>query len=339
MRVLFAAALLSYVLPLCAEPDPTLAGTENQPVFGLSAKKGWSGSVGIAMAGVSGEGLIDAYGGKRRIESLDEKSSRYDYGFLFPLSKTAYTFQNNITIHAGGGLLDGGGIGISYLRADETRLAVVFPLFLGTDGKVWQDPYLTGKDRKKTYAKLESAIGFSARNILGSFASIGYDYQDLSVKNDRAGESFNNRLSSNEIKQLRRNSKSHKITVFLPSLTLGGGFYLIGGVSHTRTNAEGNANSFTSHSVDLTLAYKKRQVELFGQISGGAAEYRAVNPVFSTQRKDDSRAITGGITYWRPFNWKHSSLELVFVAERNSSNINFYDANTDLVTTGFNYYF
>jgi len=78
---------------------------------------------------------------------------------------------------------------------------------------------------------------------------------------------------------------------------------------------------------------------MFGQVSGGVAKYRAINPVFDTRRKDDLGTITVGITYWKPFNWKHSSLELLLVSERNSSSINFHDARTELVTTGFSYYF
>ena len=237
MRIIFVMILLISGVSIFTSTNAALAGSENQSVSGLSAEKGWSGSVGIAVAGVSGKGQVDAYGGKKRIKSLDARSSRYNYIFLFPISETAYTFQNNITIHAGGGLLDGGGIGISYLLADETRLTLSLPLFLGTSGEVWQDPYLTGRDRKKTDAKLESSVGFSIDNILGSYASVEYDYQDLSIKNDRSGESLNTRLSSTEIRRLRRGRRTHRIAVSLPPLTLSDGLYLIGGASYTRTHA------------------------------------------------------------------------------------------------------
>jgi len=313
-------------------------------LFGSNAlaeteEKGWNASVGLIVGGVSGEGQLDAYGGKKLIESLDEKPARYNYDFLFPEIQLGYTFQNNITLYADGDLLDGGGIGISYLLADKTRLSLSVPLFLGTGGEVWQDPYLTGKNREKTDAILDTAIDFSIDNILGSFASINYAYQDLSIKSDRAGKSLNTRLNSKEIKQLQRGSQSHIIAVSLPPLTLSDGLYVIGGASYSRTNAEGKANSFTAHSIELMLAYQNKNFEIFGQISGGEAKYHAVNPVFSTKRKGDFSTIAAGVTYGKPFGWSNSSLELMIASERNNSNINFYDTRDDLLTTSFNYHF
>ncbi|HEB93831.1 MAG TPA: DUF2860 domain-containing protein [Gammaproteobacteria bacterium] len=301
--------------------------------------KGWNAAVGLIVGGVSGEGQLDAYGGKKRIESLDEKPARYNYDFLFPEVQLGYTFENNITIYADGGLLDGGGIGVRYLFADETRLTLSLPLFLGTSGEVWQDPYLTGRDRKKTDARLDAAVGLSIDNLWGTFASISYDYQDLSIKNDQAGESLNARLNASEIKQLQRDSQTHRVLASLPPLTLSDGLYLIGGASYTRTHAEGDANSFIARSADLTLAYEKGRFEIFAQISGAVAKYRTLNPVFDTRRKDDLSTISAGITYWQPFDWKHSSLDLLLVSERNNSNINFYDTSTELLTASFNYYF
>jgi len=99
-----------------------------------------------------------------------------------------------------------------------------------------------------------------------------------------------------------------------------------------RTHAEGNANSFAARSADLTLAYEKGRFEIFGQVSGGVAKYRAMNPVFDIRRKDNLGTISAGITYWKPFNWKYSSLDILLVSGRNSSNINFYESRTELLT-------
>jgi len=104
---------------------------------------------------------------EKRIESLDEKPARYNYDFLFPEVQLSYTFQNNITAYANSDLLDGSEIGVSYLLADKTRLSVSLPLSLGASGEVWQDPYLTGENRKKIGAKLDAAINFPVDNYLG----------------------------------------------------------------------------------------------------------------------------------------------------------------------------
>ncbi|NOZ51969.1 MAG: DUF2860 domain-containing protein [Gammaproteobacteria bacterium] len=305
----------------------------------LAEGKGWSGSVGLVVGAVSGEGQLDAYGGKKRIESLDAKPAQYNYDFLFPEFKVSYTFQNDITAYVDGSLLDGGKTGVSYTFNDGTMLSVSLPLFLGTSADVWQDPYLTGRDRKTTEARLKNAIGFSLENIGGLYAGIDYTYQDLSIKNDRAGESLNARLTPAEIKQLQRSNKSHRISASLPPFMLSSSLYLMGGASYTHTSAEGLANSFTAQSVELTLAYEKRHFEAFTHISGGVAKYRAVNPLFNTERRDELNTVAVGIAYGEPFNWKNSTLELTIASEHLSSNINFYDTRVELLTTSFNYHF
>lgn len=338
MKKLLCTALIITGLALSVSTNSVLAGTKTQLIPGLTQEKGWSGSVGLSIGGVSGVGQLNAYDSEKRIDSLNEKAARYNYDYILPVFQVYYTFQNNITIGTGGDLLDGGGIDISYTLADQTLLKVSLPLFLGTINEIWQDPYLTGKARQTTEAELESAIGFSIENIGGSFASIRYAYQNLSIKNDHAGESrFDS--TSDEIKRLRRATESHRFSADLPPLRLATRLYLIGGMSYTRTDAKGDANSFTAYSIDLTLAYEMGNFEFFGHFSGGKASYREVNPIFDIKRRGDLSTIAAGVTYWNPFNWKNSSVDLTIVSEEDNSNINFYDIRDELLTAGLNYHF
>jgi len=302
-------------------------------------KQGWNGSIGLVLGGVSSENQLDAYGGKKRIESLTEAPARYRYDFLLPVIQLGYTFENNITLFMDGGLLDGGGTGIRYTFSDKTRLSLLFPLFLGTRAEVWQDPYLIQKERTTTDAELDDAIGFSLDNIWGTSASIRYLYRDVAIKNDSAGESLQSRLTPAEIKQLRRSNRSHSTSLSLPPFVLGNRLYLIGGANYTHTNAQGEANSFTSQSVDLTLAYEKNYFDIFANIAVGERRYRTVNPVFSRKRESDFSTVAAGITFWHPFNWQNSRLELMVASESNNSNINFYDTRDELLTTSFSYHF
>ncbi len=302
-------------------------------------ERGWGGSIGLVLGGVSSENPLDAYGGKKRIESLDAAPTRYNYNFLLPEFAVNYTFQNRITAYLDGSLLEGGDSGIRYTFGGGTILSLSLPLFLGTSADVWQDPYLTGSERQMTEATMDEAIGFSLDNIGGLYASVEYLYQDISIKNDRAGESPSAGLTATEIKQLQRSYRSHSITATLPPFMLSRHLYLIGGASYTDTRADGAANSFTTQSLELTLAYEQRRFEVFGHLSAGSAQYRVLNPLFNKERRDQLSTIALGITCWQPFNWQQSSLELMVVSEQSDSNINFYETQTELLTIGMNYHF
>ena len=328
MKSFFTIMLLAVAFPLCI--NTALAETE---------KKGWKGSIGIVAGSVRGHGNLNAYGGKKRIHSLDATPARNNYDFIFPTGQVSYTFQNNITLYMDGGLLSGGDAGIRYTFADKTRLSVFSPLILGTRGEVWQDPYLTGKNRKTTDTKLERAIGFSIDNIWGSHASIEYIYQNQSIKNDRAGNSLTARLTSKQINQLQRDNKSHYLATSLPPLELGHNLYLIGGASYTRAVAKGRANRFTGYQLDLTLMYEKGNLEVFGHLLTGKNNYRSTNPVFDVKRADDLGSVAVGMTYWKPFDWKDVSLSFLVARERKSSNINFYDMQNDTIATTIRYHY
>ncbi len=302
-------------------------------------ERGWSGSIGLVLGGVSSENPLDAYGGEKRIESLDSIPARYDYPFLLPEFEVGYTFQNDVKAYLDSSLLEGGETGISYTFGGGTTLLVSLPLFLGTRSDVWQDPYLTGRDRQMTEATLEEAIGFSLENIGGLYASIEYLYQDISIKNDRAGESSSGRLTAAEIKQLQRSNRLHHVAATLPPFMLSRHLYLIGGASYTRSSADGAANSFTAKNIELTLAYEAGRFEAFGHLSAGTAQYRVFNPLFNRERKDQLSTIALGITYWEPFNWQQSSLELVVASEQSDSNIKFYETQVELLTVGIHYHF
>ncbi|MCF6325077.1 MAG: DUF2860 domain-containing protein [Gammaproteobacteria bacterium] len=300
MKTLFITAFLTLGAALFA--DTLWADIDRQ---------GWNGSIGLVLGGVSSENQLDAYSGKKRIESLTEAPLRFDYDFLLPEIQLGYTFQNNITLFMDGSLLDGGGSGIRYTFSDKTRLSLSIPLFLGISGEVWQDPYLIQKERRTTDARLDGAIGISLDNIWGTYASIHYLYQDIAIKNDGSGESLKSRLTAAEIEQLRRSNRSHSATISLPPFSLGHGLYLVGGANYTDTDAQGEANSFTSQSVDLTLAYEKKYFEFFAHIAVGEKRYRAVNPIFAKKHESDFGTVAAGITFWHPFNWQNSSLELL----------------------------
>lgn len=265
--------------------------------------------------------------------------THYSDDFISLTGQVSYTFQNNITLYTDGGLLDGSRAGVRYTLDDETRLSVFRPLLLGTSGEIWKDLYLVGQNRKAVTSELDTSIGFSIENILGSYASIEYVYQNLSIKDDRAEKSLNHRLTSNEINQLRRSYKSHYIATSVPLLDFGNDLYLLGGASYTRADAKGRANNFTAYHVDLTLVYDRGNVEVFGNLLSGKNKYQSINPVFRAKRRDDFNSISAGIAYKEPFDWKDVSLELLVARERNNSNINFYDSRNDLIATSIIYHY
>lgn len=316
-----------------------LAETGKQSLFyDRTQQPGWSGSVGLLAGILSSKGSELARDGNERISSLDATPDRNNEIFPAPLGHTSYTFANRTTLSFGGDILDGGGFSLSHSLADETILSLSLPLFLGSYSEVWQDPYLTGQDRIMTDADLDAAFGLSAEYIFGSPFSISYGYSKESVENDFAGESLSARLTSADLKQLRRDNESHSTSLSM-TLPLSDHVFLIPSVGFVRTDAEGSANSFTTNGADLTIIYQTDQLEVFGSVYYSDTEYRKVNPVFDTKRKNSSYGVTAGARFLNPLGWENISIDLIFINYRKNSNIHFYDMREDLLAAGLSYHY
>jgi len=221
------------------------------------------------------------------------------------------------------------------LTDGTTLWASYAPKLSEFNSQIWQDPYLTGKQRKRTKTALEG-VGLGADYLLGSALSLAYRYGELSIDNDDAGKSLSSRLTPTEIKQLQRGEERHHALLSL-TFPLTDNFFLIPGASYTLTNAEGSANNYSSEELNLTVAYQKDSFEAFVEGYLVDAKYDEPNPVFRKKREDERYGITTGISYLNPFGWNNIKLDLLIGYSRENSNIHFFDSREEFIAAGLTY--
>ncbi|EAR56129.1 hypothetical periplasmic protein [Photobacterium sp. SKA34] len=198
--------------------------------------------------------------------------------------------------------------------------------------KTWQDPFLTNEAREKTDSHIK-AIRVKLDNIAGSMFSIDSAYGKYDIDNEKSGASLkvNTQL-------LDRNSDvffiegSHLLPLSQTQM-------LRTALNYSKIDASGKAMSsdifggsasfiqlFERSSLALTLSYKK-------------ALFDAENPIFSKTQEDDQFGAFLAYEYKQPFGWKDWGVVSLIGYNTNQSNIDFYDADTMLVSLGMNYRF
>jgi len=320
-----------------------MAGDGNIPTNNIKLTSGWHGYVQFLVGDFSIEGLEKEGDDNSRITAIDANPSQFEEGFILPLWQVNYHFNRSKTTISLG--TSDHGINkndpeieasISRELTDGTTLwASYAPKLSEFNSQIWQDPYLTGKQRKRTKTALEG-VGLGADYLLGSALSLAYRYGELSIDNDDAGKSLSSRLTPTEIKQLQRGEERHHALLSL-TFPLTDNFFLIPGASYTLTNAEGSANNYSSEELNLTVAYQKDSFEAFVEGYLVDAKYDEPNPVFRKKREDERYGITTGISYLNPFGWNNIKLDLLIGYSRENSNIHFFDSREEFMAAGLTY--
>lgn len=335
----------AHLLGLLALSGSALALAEKNSLSVPFNTSGWGGYLQLLVGEFSTEGLEKVVDGNENLSFLDAASISYNEDFVFPLWQVNYTFEHSKTmVYLGmpnGGLIESESTveaGISHELNDGTMLSASYtPKYSEFRSDAWQDPTLTGKNRTQTDTELQ-AINIEAAYIAGSPLSLGYSYGELSYDHDQAGQSLGLRLTPHELKQLQRDERYQHTELSL-TFPVSDNLYLTPGASHIQVNAKGDANSRTSTSLNLTIAYLKNNFELFAHGYFKTAEYDEPNPVFRKKREDDSSGITTGISYLKPFNWENIKLDLIVGQSQRDSNIHFFDSNEEFLATGITYEF
>lgn len=311
----------------------------------LARTQGLSGGVQLLVGGYRTEGLNGVSDDNRRIESLDAKTKSHSEDFALPLARFEYGLANgNTALHFGvpeNGVLESEillEMGVSHDLANGTRLSASYiPEVSELHQELWQDPFLTGRNRKRTDASVE-AFRLAAEYVFGSPLTIRYDHGKQYVENDRAGQSLVNRLTASQIRDLQRDSDFGRTRLLL-TLPLTENFLLIPGIDYIDVDAEGRANSYTASGFELTVFYRMERLEFFGFFYAADSDYEKINPVFNRQRDDDSHSFTVGFSYLRPFDLQGVSFDFLISEARQNSNIRFYEADTQALSLGVGYRF
>ena len=343
MNNLRVVALSGFTVFLLISTGKAMAEIKNRPADGLEQTSGWYGYVQLLAGGFSNEGLAKEGDDNQEITSIDGKTIQFEEDFILPLWQVNYHFEQSGTTLSLGipdhGIIENDlaiGIGISQELTDGTNLwASYSPKLSEFHGEIWQDPYLTEEERKRTKTAFEG-ISLGVEYLFDTPLSMAYHYGELSIDDDNAGESLASRLTPTEIKRLQRDKEFHRAQASL-TLPLTDNFFLIPGASFTHTDARGDASSHDSGEYNLTVAYQNDNFEVFAYGYLGDAKFDEPNPVFRKKRKDKRYGITTGISYLKPFGWNNIKLDLMIGESQQNSNIHFFDSREKFLAAGLTY--
>jgi len=194
--------------------------------------------------------------------------------------------------------------------------------------EAWEDPYVTGVDRKETdTTKYGAKIGLN--RIMGTGLRINFVYLNDDVDNDLIGSLEHDLNRDGAVYSLNMNYS------FYPSKTL----ELRPRISFRKGDYDGDANSFTKYKFELETRYMVGQVMVMPRAYYSYSKYDEVNPIFNKERDNDSYGLSLIANYMAPFNYQNWSITGLLSLSRGDSNIEFYD--TEAVTLGgfLNYHF
>jgi hypothetical protein len=211
-------------------------------------------------------------------------------------------------------------------------------LFSGMPAKVWEDPYLEGRNRDDTKRK-STGVRLVWDRIFGSFFQVQYTYRNVDIDNEKSGESLNF-LTSSERNLLERDSDRHSVDLsyrfnFAKSHTLAPAFI------YTYDDRDGKAMRNDAYALQLTYAYLDRGNPFSFTANGyiGQADYDKKNPIYGKTREDDNYGIQGTVYYENPWGWsllgsRPMNFFIGGAYAKSDANIDFYDQEAIMGTIG-----
>jgi hypothetical protein len=212
-------------------------------------------------------------------------------------------------------------------------------LFSGIPAKVWEDPYVEGRDRDDTDRDSMGARLVWDR-IFGSGLQVQYTYRKIDIDDEKSGQFLigQGRLTSAQAKLLERDGTRHAADI-LYRFDLAKGHTLAPAFIYSNNDLDGDAMKNESYDLQLTYAYFGNPFSFTGNVSIGQAEYDEDNPIYNKDQEDDRYGIQGTLYYRNPWNWglfnsKPFNFYIGGAYVKVDSNIDFYNQEAIMTTAG-----
>lgn len=314
----------------------------------IPEKSGFSGFVSMGATGMSLKSNLVAgnvFGGvaQKTITSVHEK----------PDSKTKvqpsingdlrYTFGGTRTqIIAGTMIEDFLSFDVATLlgvRQEVPRAGIigVSYLFSGMPPEVWEDPYLENTSRKET-ERDSAGVRLSWEQIFGTMFHTKYSYREVEIEKERSGSAPSLGLNSDEISLLDRNGEIHNAEIAY-LYRIGAGHLLNTAVKYNRHDMDGGARSKDQYGVQLTYTKKIEKFLFITNASYGFSEYDKENPIYNKTQENDNYGLGLSVLYLKPFDMENWSLMTNVAGYKETSNIDFYEAQAAICNISAMYRF
>jgi len=187
--------------------------------------------------------------------------------------------------------------------------------------ETWENPYITGVDRKKTSTtKYGAKIAFN--KIAGTGLRINGVYMRDDIDNDTIALTSPSMARDGHIVALNGNY----------SFQLSESFELRPRISIRNGNYDGDANSFMKYKFDLEARNIVGSMMFISRMYYSYSDFDKVNPIFDKTRNNMSYGASLMANYMAPFSLDNWSLMGLLSYSKGESNIDFYD--TEAITIG-----
>lgn len=342
-------ALFCMFIFLLTATSPTLARDASEKDGNDPFTPGFSGYI-RPMVGIGySKSQTDVGDDNERIDSLDQDAESETDFIPMIFWNMGYTLENGTTRFFAGSSEDSVIDSISFLEVgiqqkllNGTVLSAAYiPGIPGLEDEVWADPYLLGSNRSETDRDAH-AFRVAAESLFGTALSFNYGFGTQDIDTDQAGlylsQQSGSTLTTSDLNDLKRSGDFHRAQV-LYAFQLGENTMLEPGLTYTRGDADGDANSFDKFGGQISLTTAMDRCRLFTTLELAHAEYDQSNPVFDKTRKQWEYSAVIGAGYMAPFGYEDFMVNIFTGFTKKDANIKFYDSTALIGGVGITWMF
>jgi len=309
----------------------------------LSEQVGWSSELSINALYISGKSQLSTSSDNKMTESLNSSGKSATTKLIIPLNKVFYTLEglktqlyfdsnNADQITTNGFQYE---FGVKHQFVDESKLTfAAFPK-LSVYNEVWEDPFLVGSDREETQQRVGGAR-VAVEQIFASPFTVKYAIASSSIEDEYSGQTYS--LTTDEVTLLNRDSIYQRFSIET-MFPIQKGIFLKPTLEKNQRDAEGEANSYEDYALKLGVLVFRERSFWATTISLGVQNYEAINPIFGKKQDLVYGRLSSIFNYKEPLNLQNWNWTLLGSYSMKQSDINFYDSNSMLISTGMSYKF
>lgn len=257
------------------------------------------------------------------LANAEEESQTIPYFDLY----YAYKLNNMSNIY-----LNAGVEGLRLGSEIETGIGF-FDIGLKADlmGEEWENPFLTGTNRKETDTKEVGAyIGYGLSFSQNHEAMIKYEYSN---------KTYDKETVANELK---REGNRHIISLENMFFTqaFNSKTALLTNLNYEMYKADGKASTYNRYDLELGISTDlSSNLNLTTMFNAGKKDYDSVNPIFNKTVDASIYGVKAILKYDKPFSYKNTYVTLKAGYEKEDANVDFYDKEDTFAVATFGYKF
>lgn len=331
--LLFLTAIALPVHALTAIPDTS--GFSGYVTLGAGAMQFESNMIaGSSISGAKNE-TIDSLADSPDSESTITPIIDFELSYTFSRSGTQMYLGNRLenmlrfdTATA---------LGVRQKLPDHSIVSLSY-LFSSFPTSVWEDPYVTGVDRKET-DRTATGVRFGFDRILGSRLEAEFSWREISIDDEKSGTRQLTGLTPEQTALLDRNGTLYGTKLTHPFFFRNGQHLLVPSLQYNRYDLDGEAMAYDQYAIQLSHAFNGKRINCITNLFYGYSDYDEKNPIYASTREDDVYGVSFTTIYKSLLGNPKMNLMGTAAAYKSDSNIDFYDGAISVLSAAVLYRF